>query len=167
MFELKRLSPAGVEAALAKVERYRLLNEPWHAESICRDVLAVEPSNKQAIVMLILTLTDQFGTTGSTSLFKEAHELAGHLDDEYERAYYEGIICERRGQALFKKRQPGSGRLAHEWYVKAMELFEKAEALHPPNVENAKLRWNACARMLMQHDSIREPEPDTTPQLLE
>ena len=99
MFELKRLSPAGVEAALAKVERYRLLNEPWLAESICRDVLAVEPDNKQALVMLILALTDQFGTTGSKALFKEARDLVEQLDDDYERAFYEGIVCERRGQA--------------------------------------------------------------------
>ncbi len=167
MFELKRLSPAGVEAALAKVERYRLLNEPWLAESICRDVLAVEPDNKQALVMLILALTDQFGTTGSKALFKEARDLVEQLDDDYERAYYEGIVCERRGQAQFEMRQPGSGNLAYEWYEKAMEWFAKAEELQPPNVENAKLRWNTCARMLMKHDSIRAPEPDTTPQLLE
>ena len=167
MFELKRLSPAGVEAALAKVERYRLLNEPWHAESICRDVLAIDPSNKEAKVMLILALTDQFGAAGSKAIFKEAHDLVQEIDDGYERAYYEGIICERRGQAQFEMRQPGSGHLAYEWYVKAMEWFERADEMHPPNVENAKLRWNTCARMLMKHDSIREPEADATPQLLE
>ena len=43
--ELKRISQAALPAALAKAERYRLLNEPEQAESICRDVLAVEPKN--------------------------------------------------------------------------------------------------------------------------
>ena len=117
--------------------------------------------------MLILALSDQFGTTGSKALFKDAHDLVAKLGDEYQRAYYEGIVCERRGQAQFEMRQPGSGPLAYEWYQKAMQWFAKAEELQPPNVENAKLRWNTCARMLMKHDSIRAPEPDTTPQLLE
>ena len=82
MFELKRLSPAGVEAALAKAEQYRLLNEPWHAESICRDVLEIDATNRQALVKLILALTDQFGRTASTALFKEARELVAELDGD-------------------------------------------------------------------------------------
>jgi tetratricopeptide (TPR) repeat protein len=167
MFELKRLSPEGIEAALAKAERYRLLNEPWHAESICRDILEIERDNQRALVMLVLALTDQFGTTASSALFNEARKYVARLEGEYERLYYEGIVCERRGKAHFERRQPGSGRLAHEWYEKAMEWFAQAEALQPPGVEDAKLRWNTCARMLMKHESIQAPEPDTTPQLLE
>jgi len=167
MFELKRLSPDGIDAALARAEQYRLLNEPWHAESICRDILEIDATNQQALVKLILALTDQFGRTAIAALFKEARELVAGLGGEYERTYYEGIVYERRGKAHFERRQPGSGRVAHEWYEKAMESFEKAEALQPPHVEDATLRWNTCARMLMKHDSIRPPEPDTTPQLLE
>ena len=129
--------------------------------------IEIDATNRQALVRLILALTDQFGRTASTALFKEARELVAELDGEYERMYYEGIVCERRGKSHFERRQPGSGQVAHEWYEKAMEWFAKAEALHPPNVEDAKLRWNTCARMLMKHDSIRAPEPDTTPQLLE
>ena len=34
-FELKSISVHGIPEALAKVERYRLLNEPFLAESIC------------------------------------------------------------------------------------------------------------------------------------
>ena len=44
----KPLSPEPCPAALAKAERYRLLNEPGEAESICLDVLAVEPDNQEA-----------------------------------------------------------------------------------------------------------------------
>jgi hypothetical protein len=167
MFELKRLSTGGIEAALAKVDQYRLLNEPWHAESICRDILAIDGTNQKALVKLILALTDQFGQAASAALFNEAREVVAQLTDAYERHYYEGIVCERRGKAHFERRQPGSGRVAHEWYVKAMEWFAKAEELQPPNIEDAKLRWNTCARMFMKHDSIRAPEPDSTPQLLE
>ena len=60
MFELKRLSRDAIPAALERAERYRLLNEPIDAESICEDVLAVEPDNQDAQVMLLLSLTDQF-----------------------------------------------------------------------------------------------------------
>ena len=45
MTTLKRISPTGVERALEKAERYRLLNEPWDAESICEDILDIEPQN--------------------------------------------------------------------------------------------------------------------------
>jgi len=45
-FELKTLSPESVPRALAKAERYRLLNEPVEAESICLDVLAVDPQSR-------------------------------------------------------------------------------------------------------------------------
>ena len=36
-------------AALEKALRYRLLNEPVEAESICRDVLEVDPDNQAAL----------------------------------------------------------------------------------------------------------------------
>ena len=42
MFELKPISTAAIPRAVAKAERYRLLNEPQEAESICRDVLRVD-----------------------------------------------------------------------------------------------------------------------------
>ena len=63
MFELKTLSKSAVPAALAQAERYRLLNEPAEAESICLDVLRVEPDNQDALVTLVLSLTDQFPET--------------------------------------------------------------------------------------------------------
>src|SRR5205809_2184265 len=37
----------------SKAERYRLLNEPGEAESICLDILVVDPENQHAIIMLI------------------------------------------------------------------------------------------------------------------
>ena len=56
MFELKRLSNDAIPAALERAERYRLLNEPFDAESICEDVLVVDPANQAAQVMLLLAL---------------------------------------------------------------------------------------------------------------
>jgi hypothetical protein len=57
---LKPLSKGGVVAALERAERYRLLNEPSQAESICLDILEVEPENEKAIVLLLLAITDGF-----------------------------------------------------------------------------------------------------------
>ncbi len=60
-FELKPISQGGIAEALEKAERYRLLNEPSLAESICLDVLHIDPDNQPALIMLLLALTDQFG----------------------------------------------------------------------------------------------------------
>ena len=59
-FELKRISVDGVDAAISRAERYRLLNQPVQARSICHDVLAVDPDNQRALVVLVLAITDEF-----------------------------------------------------------------------------------------------------------
>src|SRR5580658_10879717 len=97
MFELKHISPEAIPVALEKAERYRLLNEPWQAESICRDILRIDPEHDLALVMLLLALTDQFGK-GVTAA--QAREVLGRLKGGYERAYYSGIICERWAESL-------------------------------------------------------------------
>ena len=61
MFQLKPLSPEAVPAAIEKAMRYRLLNEPAEAESICLDVLEIDSTNQRALVILLLSITDQFG----------------------------------------------------------------------------------------------------------
>ena len=35
--------------------------------------------------------------------------------------------------------------------LQAMEFFEKAEAIRPPGNDDAILRWNSCARLIMRH----------------
>src|ERR1700756_2935263 len=97
--ELKRISQAALPAALAKAERYRLLNEPEQAESICRDVLAVEPQNQTALTTLLLALTDQFHA-GSTSAVRGAEEVLAAIGGEYQKVYYAGIVRERWALAL-------------------------------------------------------------------
>jgi hypothetical protein len=148
-FELKTLSPEAVPRALAKAERYRLLNEPGEAESICLDALEIEPDNQEVLAMLLLALTDQFGTEDSTSV-AEAWKTVARLRDEYERAYYTGILYERRAKAQLALRTPGCGPRTYEWLREAMNWFEKAEAIRPPTNDDAILRWNACARLIMR-----------------
>ena len=147
MFELKRLSEDAIPAALEKALRYRLLEEPAEAESICQDVLSIDPANQEALVLLLLALTDAF-SKGHAAGIRQAQEVLARLDDGYERAYYAGIICERQGKARLQQGHPGASHDAYEFLTEAMEWFEKAEALRPPKNDDALLRWNTCARMI-------------------
>ena len=98
MPELKPLSVEAIPSALEKAERYRLLNEPAEAESICLDVLAAEPENQQALTTLLLALTDRFSKGYGVS-DTQAKEILARIKGEYERAYYSGILAERRAKA--------------------------------------------------------------------
>ena len=156
MFDLKPLSKDAIPAALEKAMRYRLLNEPTEAESICQDVLGVAPDHQQALTTLLLAITDRFDR-GYAAGVATAQEILTKLRDPYERAYYAGIIAERRAKAFLKQHTPGAEFDACELLREAMSWFEKAERLRPPGNDDALLRWNACARLIMAHKL--EPRP--------
>ena len=156
MFELKPITRDGVATALHKAERYRLLNEPTAAESICRDVLECDPDNQQAMIMLVLALSDQFATGGEISAtVAAARDVLGKVRDPYKRAYYGGIICERHAKAQMRRGAPGSEEIAYDWFREAMDCYEKAEQLSVAGNDEAILRWNTCARILNRSDHIR------------
>ena len=150
MPELKPLSREAIPRALEKAERYRLLNEPVEAESICEDVLEVDTDNQKALTTLLLALTEQFDEQLGQGVAR-AQAVAARLHDEYARVYFTGIICERRGKAHLRHGGPGSGGMAHQSFQEAMSWYEKAEALRPPGNDDALLRWNTCARILERH----------------
>jgi len=164
MFELKVLHPEAVSAAQEKALRYRLLNEPRLAESICKDILAVEPSKKETVITLILALTDQFSTSANAKM-QEALALIDRLDDEYAQQYYRGIIHERWAKAQLGTRSPAAGFIAYDWFRKAMACYEKAESLSPPGNDDAILRWNTCARLINDNPHIR-PAPQEQPEIM-
>ncbi len=164
MFELKTLSKEAIPRALEKGERYRLLNEPEQAESICLDVLRIEPDNQQALIMLLLALTDQFDKGLAV---KQAREVLPRLRDEYERRYYAGIICERWAMARLKQGGPGSEFTAYGWFREAMSWYEKAEAIRPPGNDDATLRWNTCARIIMRNPRLEVAPEERFEPLLE
>jgi hypothetical protein len=157
MPEFKPISRAAIPLALEKAERYRLLNEPPQAESICLDVLAIDPDNQQALVMLLLALTDQF-LTGSGDCVPQAEAVVPKLRGEYERLYYSGIIWERHGHAHASRGGPGSTTVAYRWIRQAMDFYEQAERLRPAGNDDAILRWNTCIR-LCEHFHLH-PEPE-------
>ncbi len=160
MAELKRLSKEAIPAALDKAVRYRLLNDPEQAESICLDVLEVEPDNENALINLLLALTDQFEQR-LTQAAKEAHTVLKRLTNEYHQAYYAGIICERRARALLKLDAPRCHYAAYDWYQKALENYARAAEIRPEVNDEAILRWNTCVRALERNSKL-EPEPVDT-----
>jgi hypothetical protein len=155
-FELKSISADGIAKALERVERYRLLNEPSLAESICLDILAISPSHQQALVSLLLARTDQFDHGVP---MKSAQEVLQLIEGEYERAYYAGLIWERQGHAHLRQGGPCSNANTYHSLREAMEHYERAEAQRAPGNDDAILRWNACARVIMRNPEIR-PLPD-------
>jgi hypothetical protein len=154
-FELKKISPDGIPHALEKAERYRLLNDPQQAESICHDVLAVDGDNQDALRILILSLTDQF-TASAGGNAQDARRQISKLGDEYERAYYMGLVYERETRAYLERKNVVRSA-AYDGFRQAMEWYERAEELRPPGNVDAVLRWNSCVRAI-ERERL-EPEP--------
>ena len=142
---LKPISKAGIGEAISKAGVYRYLNEPGEAESICRDILAIEPDDQAALRLLGLAITDQF--TGETSdRYSESESVFRGLTSEYERIYHLGILRERKAKAQLR-----AGRLPHTVlpiFEEAMNYFAEAEKISPPSNDDAILRWNRCVRLL-------------------
>ena len=145
--DLKPISREAIPRAISKAERYRLINQSWAAESICRDILEIEPSNQQVLVMFVLALTDQLADDHG-HVMRVVRETLPRISDPYQRAYYTGIASERSGQALLRRGGMGSGGMAYDALREAMSWYEKAEAIRPPANDDAILRWNTCARLI-------------------
>ena len=157
-FQPKPITKDGVPAALQKAEPYRVIHAPTSAETICLDVLAVSPENQQALVTLLLAITDQFGQAPTEGV-RRAREVLPRLQDEYKRAYYAGIICERCGKAQLRSGAPKSGAMAYHWFREAMSWYEKAESQRPAGNDEAILRWNTCGRLLARYPHLK-PETE-------
>src|SRR5215469_931874 len=136
MSHLKSLHKEAIPAALEKAMRYRLLNEPAEAESICLDVLKADPENQEAIITLLLALTDRF-TKGYAVGDTQIKELLARIRSDYERAYYSGIFAERRAKAKLAQHTPGCRFQAYELFREAMGWFEKAEGIRPQSNDDA------------------------------
>ena len=162
--QLKPISASAIPDAIKKAEQYRNLNDPEPAQSICLDILGTDPTHQRALVVLILAITDGFATDTIDGV-KRAQAAIAKLNDEYERAYYDGIVLERKGRALL-----GRGRarvFAYDHFRRAMECYEKAEALSPANNDDAILRWNSCVRTIHQENLHPMPPEEGPGTLLE
>ena len=165
--KLKSISQAGINAAIAKAERYRYLNEPEEAESICRDILDVEPAHQLAQRILGLAITDQFAG-GVNDRFPEASSIFDGLEDQYSRLYYTGILHERHAKAQLRVGRPPQAVTAE--LEAAMRCFQEAEKIRPSDNDESILRWNRCARLLQtlpqpvtHEESVAFESGDTAP----
>lgn len=152
MVQYKRITSESVPRALAKAERYRLLNEPEEAESICEDILVLEPEHQQALITLLLAVTDTFQHASAEALGR-SRALLVRLKTAYDRAYYEGIICERWAKAQYHPQRPNP--FVCNGLHEAMRIYEKAQALSPAENDDAVLRWNACARFIENNAELK------------
>jgi hypothetical protein len=153
-FKLKPISKEAIPRAVTKAERYRLINQSWAAESICRDILEIDPANQQVLVMLVLALTDQLAEGVHATVMKAVHETLPRIADPYQRAYYTGITSERSGQAHLHTGGMGSGGMAYDSLRDAMRWYEKAETIRPAGNDDSILRWNTCARLIASHAHV-------------
>jgi hypothetical protein len=157
--QLKPITKAGVAAALLKGNRYRVLNDSIAAESICLDVLAIEPDNVEALVMHVLAITDQF-TAGHAEDLARAGAAVSRLTDPYRHAYYNGVIAERWAKSVLHRAVPRSAEMAYDWIEKALVWYAKAENTRPAGNDEAILRWNTCVRMLQRDPHLKPREAE-------
>ena len=162
---LKTLSRDAIPRALERADRYRLLNEPLQAESICLDILKIDPDNQTALVTLLLALADQFDH-GYRLAEIEPKAVIARLKSEYERAYYAGIVAERRAKAFLDHDASHTGPLAHDFLASAMQHYEEAAGIRPSGNDDALLRWNTCARLMNSH-GVHPPRDEPGETLLE
>ena len=164
MFELKPLSRDAVPGALERATRYRLLNEPGEAESICLDVLQVDPDNQEAIVILLLALTDRFGKgygIGSTQVEEVLARLVGEMNRSTIMAWSASAVPKRNSAKLFQARRlmPMSG------CERLCRGMRKPKPFVPLGNDDALLRWNACARMIMRNQLAPRQAGEMEPML--
>lgn len=157
--KLKTISKDGIPEAISKATLYRYLNEPEETESICHDILAAEPENQTALRILGLAITDQF-TGKPADRYAEAETIFGQLLDPYERDYCMGLLYERRAKAQLSAGRPPQALVV--LFHQAMRFFEQAEKIHPPENDDAVLRWNRCLRILEGLPQVESGEQEVT-----
>jgi len=158
--KIKKIIATSIPAALEKAQQYRALGQAFEAESICLDILICDPKVDEATILLLLSLTDQF-EQGPADLQSRALSLLPKLKDDYERYYYEGIICERQCKALLHKSGLRSRHHAYDFLLRAMNCYAEAESLRPENNDETLLRWNTCVRLFTRYPYL-EPAQDST-----
>ena len=73
------------------------------------------------------------------------------------------MISERLGNTRIRQGDPGARTSAYHALRDAMSHYETAMDFAPPRNDDAILRWNTCARMIMQNPEI-QPLSENDPQ---
>ncbi|BBO84840.1 hypothetical protein DSCO28_54060 [Desulfosarcina ovata subsp. sediminis] len=155
MRELKTLTPEAVPSALEKAKQYRLLGEPYETESICMDILEVDPHHREALSTLVLALTDKFAYVGLQPSFDQAMDVVSRLEAAYDKSYYTGLVYERRAKFHFRQGEPEAVATAYAWFAKAMDAYDQAISGGAVDNQDAVLRWNSCVRFIESHQALK------------
>ena len=166
MVDLKKIEQKDIPYALERADRYRQMNEPLAAESICLDVLRIEPKHQEALVNLLLAMSEQFKDQIFPA-YDRALEVLARMDNDYQKVYYKGIIFERRAKAHMNKKGFGTGRVAYEWFQKAMAAYDQAISIRPEGNPDSILRWNTCARIIMDDKEVKPSSEYSREKMLE
>ena len=158
-FAYRQLSKDSIPDAMKKAERYRLLGEPDEAESVCLDILQVDPDNQEARIDLILAISDQFDRERRPRV-EVAMKVVEELTDEYQRRYYEAVVLEREARAHLDLDTPPV--LVFLRYCEAMDRFADAATIRPQGDDSAVIRWNACVRAIRRRQLQPGLEPEET-----
>ncbi|HEC74926.1 MAG TPA: hypothetical protein ENI26_11250 [Methylophaga aminisulfidivorans] len=146
-----------IHLALEKARQYRSLNEPEIAESICHDILHIEADNQQALVLLILALSDQLHHSGKKTQVKAIEDAIEQLQSRYHQLYYTGLLHERR--ARFMLTQSMSRVFAYDYFIEALQFYQQSEEIRPEHNDESILRWNSCIRTI-EIEKLK-PRPDS------
>ena len=148
MPDLKTISHEAIPRATQKAERYRLLNQSWATESICLDILEIDPANQPVLVMLLLAITDQFGPgVGRARRGGRARSSSGSPTRTSARTT-PASSTSGSAHAQLASGAMHAEAMAHATLRSAMDSFEEAEQLRQPGNDDAILRWNTCQRTL-------------------
>ena len=159
MYDLKPLSKEAIPNAIDRAKQYRSLLQPWHAESICRDVQAVDPENQQNLIILFLAITDQFSSEKHAKNIKDAEEIMNQFKDGYQQEYAKGIMYERLASAALNMGGARSGYIAYYHLQDALNWYEKSTK-NPEKNQESILRWNTCVRMIERLNLKPAPDDD-------
>jgi hypothetical protein len=161
--KLHNIHSGAIESAIEKAEQYRSLLEPEIAESICLDILHIDPEQQQALIIYILSLTDQVNQMEKQSQIKAIQRSIDKLQGEYQRLYYTGLLNERR--ARFMMTQPMSQSFAYDYFYEALQAYHKARGIRPDDNDETILRWNSCIRTIEKYKL--QPRKDSEDVLLD
>ena len=157
----KPLPKTFIPEALVKAKHYRLLNEPRIAESICLDILGVDPDHQEALVVVVLSISDLLERRKNEGV-RQARQHIERIGDAYQRAYFNGLLCERRGLAVLRACEHFHQHHAFNWFMEALEHYAEAEKLRPENNSDVILRWNTICRIFEAYPNLG-PMPDEEP----
>ncbi len=135
-----------IDQAIEKAKQYRSLLEPEIAESICLDVLNIDPDNQSVLIIYILALLDQISRAETQSQIKTIERTIEKLSSQYQRYYYTGLLNERRARHLIT--QAMSHSFAYEYFAEALNYYQQAIDRCPEKNDEAILRWNSCIRTI-------------------